>query len=78
MHLISSLTRAIETVFGQIDNDHQVGCSEQMLSTNVSLPTRRRIDGLIVDDLQAGPLGAARQRPSGGEVFAGSERRGYA
>ena len=35
---------------------------------NECLTTDETSNYLMIDDLQAGPLGAARQRPSGGEV----------
>jgi len=47
---------------------------------NECLTTDETSNYLMIDELQAGPLGAARQRPSGGEAISGSElvRRAHA
>jgi hypothetical protein len=65
--MMSSIARMFDTDCSQIDDSPSV-----LFGANVSRECRTTDNAskwVIVDDLQVGPLGAARQRPKGGEVL---------
>jgi len=64
---MSSISRVLVTDFSQFDDSPNV-----LFGVMFSIEFRTTYNEskwVIIDDLQVGPLGAARQRPKGGEVL---------
>jgi hypothetical protein len=64
---MSSISRVLVTDFSQFDDSPNV-----LFGVMFSIEFRttdNESKWVIIDDLQVGPLGAARQRPKGGEVL---------